>query len=95
VLGAFEEDAKTAVVLMTDDSVVAVLAVADTIRPQSAAAVDALGRAGVHVVMLTGDNVHTARAVAARSASTRSTATSSPTTSCGSCASSPLAAPSR
>ena len=64
VLGALEEDAKTVVVLMTDAAVVAVIAVADTIRAESAAAVTALRRARVDVVMLTGDNVHTARAVA-------------------------------
>jgi Cd2+/Zn2+-exporting ATPase len=66
VLDAFEEDAKTAVVLMTDTDVLGVVAVADTIRPESAAAVDALRRAGVGVVMLSGDNAHTARAVARR-----------------------------
>lgn len=66
VLDTFEEDAKTAVVLMTDTAVLAVIAVADTIRPESAPAVEALRRAGVDVVMLTGDNSHTARAVARR-----------------------------
>ena len=66
VLAAFEEDAKTAVVLMTDTDVLGVVAVADTIRPESAPAVDALHRAGVDVVMLSGDNAHTARAVARR-----------------------------
>ena len=64
VLGAFEEDAKTTVVLMTDDAVIGVIAVADTIRAESPAAVAALRGAGVDVVMVTGDNGHTARAVA-------------------------------
>jgi Cd2+/Zn2+-exporting ATPase len=64
VLADFEDDAKTAVVLMTDDAVVAVIAVADTIRRESAAAVRDLRRAGIHVVMLSGDNGPTARAVA-------------------------------
>ena len=43
---------------------IGVIAVADTIRAESPAAVAALRRAGVDVVMLTGDNAHTARAVA-------------------------------
>ena len=64
VLGSFEEDAKTAVVLMTDDAVLGVIAVADTIRDGSPSAVAALGALGVDVVMLTGDNAHTARAIA-------------------------------
>ena len=49
---------------MSDDGVLGVIAVADTIRDGSPAAVAALGALGVDVVMLTGDNAHTARAVA-------------------------------
>ncbi len=66
VLDGFEEDAKTAVVLMDDAGVLGVIAVADTIRPESRPAVAALRELGVDVVMLTGDNAHTARAVARR-----------------------------
>ncbi len=64
MLQGFEADAKSAVVLMTGRQTLAVLAVADTIRPQSVEAVEALHRLGVRVVMLTGDNQRTADAVA-------------------------------
>ena len=64
ILEAFETDAKTAVVLMTSDRALAILAVADTIRPESAEAVAQLHALGVEPVMLTGDNTRTALAVA-------------------------------
>ncbi len=64
ILQRFENDAKTAVVLMTPQRALAVLAVADTVRPQSVQAVNDLHELGVRVVMLTGDNQRTATAVA-------------------------------
>lgn len=64
VLQGFENDAKTAVVLMTTTKALAIFAVADTIRPESVQAVKDLVALGVHPVMLTGDNQRTATAVA-------------------------------
>ena len=64
ILEGFETDAKTAVVLMTGDRAWAILAVADTIRPESVEAVAQLRALGVEPVMLTGDNTRTATAVA-------------------------------
>jgi len=64
VLQRFENDAKTAVVLMTSDRPLAVLAVADTIRPETGQAITDLKRLGVTTMMLTGDNQRTATAVA-------------------------------
>jgi Zn2+/Cd2+-exporting ATPase len=64
LLEGFEVDAKTAVVLMTPDRALAILAVADTIRPESVDAVAQLRALGVEPVMLTGDNTRTAQAVA-------------------------------
>ena len=64
ILEGFETDAKTAVVLMTSERALAVLAVADTIRPESVEAVAQLRALGVEPVMLTGDNSRTAMAVA-------------------------------
>ncbi len=64
LLEGFEVEAKTAIVLMTRDRVLAVLAVADTIRPESVDAVAELRALGVNPVMLTGDNTRTALAVA-------------------------------
>lgn len=64
VLAAYEQDAKTAVVLLDDDGPLAVLAVADEVRAETVEAVRQLHQVGVDVVMLTGDNVRTAEAVA-------------------------------
>ncbi|WP_425355196.1 heavy metal translocating P-type ATPase [Ramlibacter agri] len=63
-LAALEEQGKTAIVLVEGKVPQAVIGVADTVRPESAEAVAALKRLGVHPVMLTGDNAHTARAIA-------------------------------
>ena len=52
--------------LLADDSgVLALIAVADTVRPSSSAAMEALRALGVTPVMLTGDNAATAGAIAA------------------------------
>ncbi|WP_136416101.1 heavy metal translocating P-type ATPase [Herbaspirillum sp. ST 5-3] len=59
-----EEQGKTVVVLCSVASPLMVLAVADTIRETSVDAVARLRALGVEVVMLTGDNDHTARAIA-------------------------------
>jgi Cu+-exporting ATPase len=47
-------------------ALVGLIAIADRLRPTSAAAVRRLREAGIRVVMLTGDNEQTARAVAAQ-----------------------------
>ncbi|WP_242460845.1 heavy metal translocating P-type ATPase [Burkholderia cenocepacia] len=65
-LDALELQAKTAVVLATDREVLAVLAVADTVRETSRQAVAELKSLGIEPVMLTGDNLKTAQAVAAQ-----------------------------
>ncbi len=64
ILRRLEDEAKTAVVLMTVDGPLGILAVADTIRPESHRAVADLKALGVKTVMLTGDNQRTATAVA-------------------------------
>lgn len=63
-LAALEEQGKTVIVLVADKLPQAVFAIADTVRPESAEAVARLKRLGVHPLMLTGDNSHTARAIA-------------------------------
>ncbi len=63
-LSTFERDGKTAVVLCSATGPQMVIAVADTIRESSVAAIADLKSLGVHVVMLTGDNPHTASAIA-------------------------------
>ena len=56
---------KTPVYVAIDGRAAAVIAVADTLKTGSAAAVAELHRLGLTVVMLTGDNATTARAIAA------------------------------
>ncbi|WP_147680859.1 heavy metal translocating P-type ATPase [Actinomyces ruminicola] len=63
-VAAAEETGATAVVLAVDGAARAVLAVRDTVRPSSPAAVTALRRLGVRPVLLTGDNARTAQRVA-------------------------------
>lgn len=55
----------TAVYVAVDESVVAVIAVADTVKDSAPAALARLHRLGLRTVMLTGDNAIAARSVAA------------------------------
>ncbi len=57
---------ETAVHLAVDGQLVALLAIADAIKADSKAAIQRLQRAGLEVVMLTGDNARSAQAVAAQ-----------------------------
>ena len=60
---ALEKAGKSVVALHADDEVLALFAVADTLRPGSVEAVRELRDLGVTTVMLTGDNPHTAEAI--------------------------------
>jgi Cu+-exporting ATPase len=62
-LGALEHDGKTAMLLAVDSQLVGILGVADTVKDGAAEAVAALREQGIDVVMLSGDNSRTARAV--------------------------------
>jgi Cu+-exporting ATPase len=55
---------KTVIVLTEGDSVLALFAIADALRPTSRLAVEKLRQRGIRVVMLTGDNAATAAAIA-------------------------------
>ncbi len=59
-----EETGRTVTLLAGDEGVLALFAVADTIKPTSKAAVAELIALGVTPVMLTGDNVATAQSIA-------------------------------
>ena len=59
-----QEEGKTVVLIGPAESPVGLLALSDRPRPGAREAVGALQRAGVHVVMLTGDNERSARAIA-------------------------------
>jgi Cu+-exporting ATPase len=63
---AAEGRGETVVFAAWDGAVRGLLAVADTVKPGSAAAVARLRALGLHPVLLTGDNERAARAVAAR-----------------------------
>ncbi|QTE31498.1 copper-translocating P-type ATPase [Pengzhenrongella sicca] len=69
-MGARHDDlaaqGRTVVLIAVDGRAVGVIALADAPRATAAAAVDALHRAGIAVVMLTGDNEATARRIAAQ-----------------------------
>jgi len=59
-----ESAGKTAMLVSVDNSLVGVLGVADTLKPESAQAVAELKSLGVEVAMVTGDNRRTAQAIA-------------------------------
>src|SRR5213594_2863530 len=64
VLESIEEQGKTAMILAVDGKVAGVIAVADTLKDHSGAAVRALKAMGIEVIVLTGDNRRTAEAIA-------------------------------
>ena len=61
---SLENDGKTVVILAEKRRILGMIAVADTIRKTSADAVRRLGKMGIGVYMMTGDNERTARAIA-------------------------------
>jgi len=65
-LGELEEQGKTVILLTDGERVLVLFAVADTVKNSSRAAIRALHELGIKTVMLTGDNAHTARAIAAQ-----------------------------
>ena len=62
-----QEQAKTVMVVLVDGTPSGLLAVADTIKEGSREAIATLHRMGLRVAMLTGDNQHTAAAIARES----------------------------
>jgi len=63
---ALESEGKTVVMLVGADDVLAIFAVADTIKDSSRNAIAELHALGIQTVILTGDNPHTAQAIAAQ-----------------------------
>ncbi|GAA3716937.1 hypothetical protein GCM10022204_40950 [Microlunatus aurantiacus] len=64
VAGRYAADGKTPILVAVDRHTAGVLAVADTIKPDSAPALAALHALGLATVMITGDNRRTAAAIA-------------------------------
>ena len=65
-LSMLEAEGKTVVMLIGDSRVHALFAVADTVKDSSRQAIAELHALGVKTLMLTGDNPHTAQAIAAQ-----------------------------
>jgi Cu+-exporting ATPase len=61
-----EADGKTAMLVAVDGRPAGVVAVADTVKEESPAAIGALRALGLEVAMISGDNRHTAEAIARR-----------------------------
>jgi Cu+-exporting ATPase len=63
-LEALQEQAKTVVFLLVDNKPIALIAMADTLKPYAKEAILELKKMGKKVIMITGDNEKTARAIA-------------------------------
>lgn len=61
-----QQQGKTVMVVEADDHLIGLIAVADTLKPESAEAIKALHEQGLKVAMLTGDNINTANAIGAK-----------------------------
>lgn len=64
VIAGLEDEGKTAMLMAVNDSLQAVLAIADTVKESSKEAVDDLREMGMEIYMITGDNRRTAGAIA-------------------------------
>ncbi len=62
---ALRRDGATVILMAVDGAPAGLLAIADPVKPTTRAAIEALHAEGVRILMLTGDNITTARAVAA------------------------------
>ena len=60
---AFSENGETPLFFTENGQILGLIAVADTVKPESLSAIKMLQNMGIHVVMLTGDNERTARAI--------------------------------
>jgi P-type Cu+ transporter len=59
-----QNEAKTVVYAVADNKLVAVIAMADTLKPYAKEAIDALKKMKKEIIMITGDNPQTAQAIA-------------------------------
>jgi Cu+-exporting ATPase len=65
-LSALETQGKTATLIAIDNKLAGIIAIADTIKDNAKQAIDSLKSMGIEVIMLTGDNERTAKAVASQ-----------------------------
>ena len=59
-----EKDGKTAMLIAVAGKLAGIIAVADTVKETSKAAISRMHKLGLEVIMLTGDNERTAEAIA-------------------------------
>ncbi|MGM9988449.1 MAG: heavy metal translocating P-type ATPase [Bacillaceae bacterium] len=62
---AFENEGKTTIYIGDDEGILGVVALKDTLRPESIEAIGRLNDAGIQTIMITGDSPQTAKAIAA------------------------------
>lgn len=62
-MDAFSSDGKTPLLFADENEIIGMIAVADVVKPTSREAVRRFKEYGIHVIMLTGDNEVTARAI--------------------------------
>ena len=65
-ISKLEEDGKTVMILANDQQPIGIIGLADTLKDDSAETVKELKRSKIQVVMLTGDNMRTAKAMATK-----------------------------
>ena len=65
-LKVFETQGKTSTLVAIDNKLAGIIALADTIKDNAKEAIDSLKYMGIEVIMLTGDNESTAKAVASK-----------------------------
>jgi len=63
-ISSLQNQGKTVMVVAAEDKIAGLIAVADQLKPESKEAIESLHRQNLEVVMLTGDNLRTAQAIA-------------------------------
>jgi Cu+-exporting ATPase len=63
-ISLLQKQGKTVVVVATENKITGLIAVADRVKPESKDAIESLHKQNLKVVMLTGDNLRTAQAIA-------------------------------
>lgn len=66
MMSRLETEGKTATLVSVDGKLSGIVAMADTVKEHAKEAINALGKMGIDVIMLTGDNERTARAISSK-----------------------------